>query len=419
MLSSIHNRQKILIPHRELLTNQLTKNDSFQNELSKLYRISSRFFYPDLTSIQNEIHHNSNLFIGRDLTSFEIDQINKIISVVLHLSEEMTPFYKQYVQWVYEYIKDTIHKDSSLQILFSGRDSYPFFLAALQHSELKKFKENIHHVLFNRGNIIHLYKRCYDKKLADLERKNVINYYKKHDLVSKNIIVCDFGFFGTLERTHKIILNKLNDDLKINLLGHFLVVKANRNPKDISVFDKAIDRRSFLSKDRSRLQREDEIYHSKIKGFLNENTIPSLCYLADHNTYLNSEDKPFIYWLQEIGSGIVESRYLSLQNESQDYLKSTEVKLASLQQITAYLAFVKGLKINLNLNLTLTKTTDLSSLEKVYKIYKKNKIFWQELIAYEDRASVSLSMEYESLLNKINNQLKVNNFQTTSIPYDA
>lgn len=414
MVTVIHPRQKIIIPFRLKLSRELFNDTLFNTYLENVFNKSKNLLKLKQQKIFNMIEKNSQLYLGCKLNSSESTQIKKIIVATMYSAKLLAPFYESYAYWFYSQIEDRIKK-KKYKLIFSGRDSYPYKLALNLLPKMKKKTHKMIYLPFNRGNIIHLYRRCYNPQYTQVEIKSIVDFYINNKLLNNRLIVCDFGFFGTLERTHQLILFSEKLIKKNILFSHLVVVKMKRSATDKTVFDKAIDPRSFEFNKLKRLVKTDRNYYSQIHGFFNSGLINTNNFFKLNGDLLINMDKTFIYWLQEIGSGIEESRHYILQDRSKDYLSSTNVKLASIQQLTAYLTFLKVLPDFL----TYSNNVDPESLENFYKEYKENLPFWQQLIAYEDRASIDMTFKYEKLLKNINKELGKHNFHPISIPFDA
>ncbi len=414
---SFHPRQQLIAPYRNIVTNQLNSSHNFVQNLEEVILqtknpLPNKLFH----NIVSKVAADSKLYIGRDSSSHELSILFKIALAAAHMARLLAPFYTSFATWFANINRHLLNR-SECYIMFSGRDAIPLQLVFSKMNIFQPYYQKMITSPFNRGNIIHLYKRCHDQNLAKKEKQSVIDYYISEKLTDKLITVVDFGFFGTLERTHQLILYEAGAISRNILANHCLIVRMKRSIKDLTVFDKAISTNSFSRAKIGQLESIDKDYFPNIHGFINSRAIETKSFFeVDDQDLLISMDRPFIYWLQEIGSGITESRYNILLDRSEDYLISTAVKFASLQQIVGYIAFLENLPFFIMQN-----NPDAGSrcLEEAYREYKQHESFWQQFIAYEDRASSGISFEYEPLLAEMNQELTENNFQPISIPYDA
>lgn len=322
---------------------------------------------------------------------FSVDFFEKL---GLEAGAQAKPVFSKFTQWVLSEAKE-LGVD---QVWFSGRDSLPLVSLVAQSESWRKSGLTIATHPFCRGNLYFVYDKRFDANKAIIQKQEILDYYSKLIKGKSSVAIVDFGFFGTLERTHRLILEESGIDTSF-IKGHRLFLKAPKAVEDLNVFDKGISKKFFDNKKLYQLVESDTRYGELVKGYFDVKMAKRPKFMKNGYTY-EELDLPFVFWLQESGSGIKDSRF-HLSHVNYD-----EIRFGSAQQLCYWQSFAKGI----------TESNDNGfDIEDLYQWFKINESALREMIAIEDRDICKVIPTYENLIQEMNQELTENGFQMATL----
>lgn len=391
-------RKEILDENRTDITSELFKDEDFKASTDSLHsslRVSSEQISDDeeakLRHIQEKTRDlvSNTTFIHLDTESKEkLDQISEIF---FHLGKEALPIYASYVANIKPFLEH-IGYTQNPALLYSGRDSFPFMLSAKERDELR----GIHQVYapFNRLNSRQLFDKESKQRMKFIS--DIRDFYKKNDIFDAQLVISDFGFNGTIERLHRVLLYPEGG---LHQMHHFVFSKGTYNDPR---FEANLKKVATLGFDTS----IDAAYKANVYGYQSavSNRIEDddFSYIAGHSERSaepswHQEVYPFLHFLQEIGSGVNESRQDSLRRGDEKAFKGTHYKFASAQALTAHYAYLQSLSYYLkNSDSAHASMEDLQPLaieriKNLFGLFKNNRKFFNEFMDIPDRVGLGFS----------------------------
>lgn len=318
-------------------------------------------------------------FLDMELGSkdFEALFLPQLLEVFFRLAQQTASIYLAYAQQLIEIItRSAFNYDV---VLFSGRDSFPLLLAYQEMCSRLKLSSVAQYAPFSRMSIMHLAGVIKNDAKAMAEIKAIEDFFVRRNLAGKHLLIADYGFAGSIERA---MLSVLPLDKRPASLQHFLF--------------SGLDFISTLGERYPHIARYGDIKGDR--DYIN-NQIASF-FRGNHSR------ADFIYWLQEIGSGINESNGGILVNSSSE----TNYKVAAIQQIVAYFAFLEGLKWFLS-----QQTPDETGLESLFQFYMQHSDFLKLFAAIEDNHIFPENERLQKILTQLARSLNLEEFRPFSV----
>ncbi len=390
------SRQKLLLPFRNRLT------DSF-------YDLKEAVAFLENLRLETSPEDVERVKRLTEVIGFkELNQEQQALCVKMSAlgrlaASKVMPIFGGFTDWVLEEaIKIGVN-----EIWFSGRDSKPMMDLAMADSKWKSSGIEFVWHPFCRGNIFNCYSLPYSPRGAAIESNHVINYYNSLNLENKKAIVVDFGFFGTLERAHRLML--LDRELPANYLaGHRVFLKLPKNVQDITIFDKGISSNIFDSKKFETLVQIELEYSKKVKGYYDPAVESKYQFMLGSGRTYSTVDLRFIIWLQESGSGLRDSVFDLGKFDNPEYLNSLNYRLGSLQQYCYWDAFS-------NVNFEVRHDNDKNSIDDLYSWYKANETILRETITVDQRDFCKIKPHFNHIVDESNRVMIENGYQTTTL----
>ena len=387
-------RQKIMAELREVLTREIWSNTPFVEALEKMLLNPDKVDQKTVVSLAQ--------FFGLKLSRREYELGLKCSALGRMAAKKIRSIYCEFMVWVLK--EATLLKADT--VWFSGRDSRILMQIAIQSKSWSHSGIKLSWQPFCRGNIYHCYQKRFSPLTVEKESEDVVTYYEKNNLIHNKALVVDFGFFGTLERAHRLMLmaRGLSESY---LLGHRLFLKSPKNENDKTIFDKGVAEAIVGISQVDALKKSDEEYHSKVIGFLNTMMEKQPKFMGENGkTYLDM-DTSFIFWLQESGSGIADACFDLKRAGHAESLDDFSCRLGNFAQFAYWQGFQKQINSKWE--------NESMTIDALYDWYRTNKVVLAEMIAVEDRDACGIAPNYKKLIVESNQKLVDAGLQMTTV----
>jgi len=380
-------RWEILRRGRQKLTTALLYDEAWEESLDSLHAVlASGQRDAETAACLKRIHgkatHDLPLAaLGRALSPSRCDllRLEAVSESLFYLAEKMAPLYLDYAVRLNLWTRSLVppNKQGAV-ILFSGRDSIPLMMAYRQLPKLGRMPMlsssiSARWVPFNRFNIWNATDPSNDDRDA-IEREALIlaRAYERNRLRGKKVVVSDWGFEGSIEQIHWLLLDKQE---RPSELFHFLFFSNSPFP----LAQQKVPGGGAKGLDISALQ-----FHRK-KGYLEAEELAALPGLET-----SEAQGLLVNTLQALGCGINECRADALRDHprERDYL-GTAYKFVSLQQMVASYAFLQGVhfflnRLSPNSDGRLDSTQKASQVRAVFDLILNQPAFFRAMIEPQD-----------------------------------
>jgi hypothetical protein len=284
----------------------------------------------------------------RGITDADVETCIDMGQVCFHIGETTVPLYRDFSDWTLKNLQ--AFATPQTQLVYSGRDSLPFYLAAQHHPGLQEYKR----IWFRNGrNPLEFLEDKFD--LNNGIHPNIAEFQR---LVGSKaeIAVVDFGFAGTPDRAFLAYLEYLREiypenqdipivDLKMVMLFYGVRPKLANLSKyfGLNILDKdffrVLDRVDGENRDKFDVYFNNKL-HSQTNGW------EKLKYAtkdSEGKFVMPRLSNTFSIILQELGAGVVESTRDTLLRKPSRTVEQAPVILP-LQIILGREAFLNGIK---------------------------------------------------------------------------
>lgn len=229
------------------------------------------------------------------------NQLEKLAFIHFCFGREMVPLYIAYADTLINMVQRRTllvnGKEIKPLIIFEGRDSLPFLKTFSARHGFKKDNDWLYSPS-SRGALGFTTSKTNDEH-SEKELKDLIRFYRQHDLFNRPLIFADFGFNGTLPRIQRLMLEDAGYEFKYGMDVLLAFQEGARSAADL------LSENGFLSSRRNaRREKRDSDLKKNVYGLMN---------FLDANSefekvQLLQADNRFLTSLQEMGSYIKQFR---------------------------------------------------------------------------------------------------------------